>query len=101
MIRNSKHLVRHRSYHSRQLPSNSHQKAASDVSAWKFRGSDRSVHISVCWVWPNNYHDPSARPQTEFLCKPIRRIMEEESIKRNHGGGLVGGAMIEKRSLRR
>jgi hypothetical protein len=27
--------------------------------------------------------------------------MEEKSIKRNHGGGLVEGAMIEKRSLRR
>ena len=46
-------------------------------------------------------YDPSARPQTEFLCKPIRRIMEEKSIKRNPGGGLVGGAMIEKISLRR
>ena len=48
-----------------------------------------------------NKYDPSARPQTEFLCKPIRRIMEEKSIKRNHGVGLVEGAMIEKRSLRR
>ena len=45
-------------------------------------------------------NDPSARPQTEFLRKPIRKIMEEKSIKRNHGGGLVEGAMIEKRSLR-
>ena len=54
--------------------------------------------LSVLGFFKN---DPSARPQTEFLCKPIPRIMEEKSIKRNHGGGVVGGAMIEKRSLRR
>jgi hypothetical protein len=43
----------------------------------------------------------SARPQTEFLCKPIRRIMEDEGMTRSHGGGIIGRGIIEKESLRR
>ena len=29
-------------------------------------------------------NDPRARPQTEFLCKPIQGVMEQESLTRNH-----------------
>ena len=46
-------------------------------------------------------HDPSTRPQTEFLCEPIREIMKEKLMTKNHGEGVIGGAIIEKRSLRR
>ena len=46
-------------------------------------------------------NDPSARPKTELLCKPIRRIMEEKSMTRNHGGGIIGRGIMEKASLRR
>ena len=46
-------------------------------------------------------YDPSTRPQTEFLCKPIRRIMEEKSMTRNHEGGIIGRGIIEKESLGR
>ena len=46
-------------------------------------------------------NDPSARPHTEFLCKPIRKIMEEKSMTRNHRGGMIGRGIIEKESLRR
>ena len=33
---------------------------------------------------PVDGNDPSARPQTEFLCKPIQEVMEQESLTRNH-----------------
>ena len=33
---------------------------------------------------PADGNDPSARPQTEFLCKPIQEVMEQESLTRNH-----------------
>ena len=33
---------------------------------------------------PSDGNDPSARPQTEFLCKPIQEVMEQESLTRNH-----------------
>ena len=39
-------------------------------------------------------NDPSTRPQTEFLCKPIRRIMEEKSMTRNHEGEIIGRGII-------
>ena len=45
-------------------------------------------------------NDPSTRPHTEFLCKPIRRIMEEKSMTRNHEGEIIGRGIIEKGSLR-
>jgi hypothetical protein len=35
------------------------------------------------------------RPQTKFLCKPIRGIMEEKSMTRNHRGEINGRAIIE------
>ena len=46
------------------------------------------------------FNDPSVRPQTEFLCKPIRQIMEERSMTRNHEGEIIGRGIIEKGSLR-
>jgi hypothetical protein len=46
-------------------------------------------------------NDPSARTQTELLCKPIRRIKEEKSMTRNHGGGIIGRGIIKKEPLRR
>ena len=64
-----------------------------------FRGSGWVDHPSGNKVLIEN--DPSARPQTEFLCKPIGRIMEEKSMTRNHGGEVIGRAIIEKESLRR
>ena len=45
--------------------------------------------------------DPSTRPSTEFLCKPIRGIMEEKSMTRNLEGGIIVRGIIEKESLRR
>ena len=47
----------------------------------------------------NKNNDPSARPQTEFLCKQIRRIMEEKSMTTTHAGGIIGRGTIEKESL--
>jgi hypothetical protein len=44
---------------------------------------------------------PSTKPQTEFLCKPIRGIMEEKSMTRNDEGGVIVRGIIEKESLRK
>ena len=53
------------------------------------------LYIHACWHMEILY-DPSARPQTEFLCKPIWRIMQEKSITRNHGGGIIGREIMQK-----
>ena len=45
-------------------------------------------------------NDPSVTPQTELVCKPIRRIMEEKSMTRHHGGKIIGRGIIERESLR-
>ena len=34
--------------------------------------------------WVKTLNDPSVRPQTEFLCKPIQEVMEQESLMRIH-----------------
>jgi hypothetical protein len=47
------------------------------------------------------FDDPSTRPQTEFLCKPIGTIMKERSMTSNHDGETIGRGIIEKESLRR
>ena len=50
---------------------------------------------------PADGNDPSARPQTEFLCKPIQEVMEQESLTRNHlreaSGKHLGGIWTASR----
>ena len=60
--------------------------------------SSQSLCASSCET--KNPHDPSARPQTELLCKPASRIMQEKCMTRNHGGDVIGIGIIEKESLR-
>ena len=45
---------------------------------------------------------PARDPQNRcFVCKPAWEMMEDKSMTKNHGGGIIGGAIIEKESSRR
>ena len=54
-----------------------------------------------CYNYTYICNDPSARPQTEFLCKPIQEVMEQESLTRNHlreaSGKHLGGIWTASR----
>jgi hypothetical protein len=70
------------------LPTN-HQKASNAPTAYQQLTNNVPITYSITMLY-----DPSTRPQTEFLCKPIRRIMEEKSMTRNHEGEIIGKGII-------
>ena len=73
-------------------PCSCHKYRLFNFSLWLIRKKQKTQNI---------VHVHSASSQTEFLCKPLRRIMKEKSMTRKHGGGIIGRGIIEKESLRR